>query len=235
MVVFALVGCSPQRDRDAKNQPISINKAQVDVAYSDRALNFARPGISNRFFFLTNTVPADEDARWKRVQTLHDRTVQFTDGREILGTGKIEGVLQGGPGTKEGLDIVFPSPEALEDLERKLGFELRHKLAERCITKMARIVTAARAWAHGHNEVLPPDFVSMKKEIGSPTLLVCPLDLHNLDKQVWDWSHLNTNRLTYQIVSPGAPANSSTQAYLRCPIHGLAAYADGSVRKPDVK
>ena len=161
--------------------------------------------------------------------------MQFTDGREILGTGKIKGVLQGGPGTKEGLEVVFPSPEALEDLERKPGFELRYKLAERCITNMTRIVTAARAWAHTHNEVLPSDFLSMKKEIGFPTLLVCPLDLHNLDKKVWDWSQLNTNHLTYQIVSPGAPANSSTQAYLRCPIHGLAAYADGSVRRPDVK
>ena len=235
MVVFALVGCSPRQDRDTKNEPIFIDKTQIDVVESDLFVDFARPGISNRFFFLTNTAPADEDARWKRVQALHDRTVQFTDGRAILGTGKIEGVLQGGPGTKEGLDIVFPSPEALEDLERKLGFELRYKLAERCITNMTRIVTAARAWAHTHNEVFPSDFVSMKKEIGSPTLLVCPLDLHNLDKQVWGWSQLNTNHLTYQIVSPGAPANSSTQTYLRCPIHGLAAYTDGAVRKPDVK
>jgi hypothetical protein len=230
ILVFTLVACSPQQDQDAKNDPISIDKAQIDVAESDSVLNFARPGKSYRFFFLTNTAPADEVARWKHVQNMDGRTVRFMDGREVLGTGKIKGVLEG----KVGLSIAFPSPEALEDLERKLGFELRYKLAEECLSNMTRIVTAARAWAHSHNEVLPSDLLSLKMELVAPQFLVCPADPNN-EAVWWDWSKLKTNRLTYRILSPGAPANESTQTFLRCPIHGFAASADGSVRKPDVK
>jgi len=50
-----------------------------------------------------------------------------------------------------------------------------------------------------------------------------------------DWSQLPTNRPTYQIVAPGISAEDAAQIYLRCPKHGYTAYADGSVRKPDVK
>jgi hypothetical protein len=171
ILVFNLVACSPRQDRDAKNEPISIGKAQIDVAESDAALNFARPGISYRFFFRTNTVPANEVARWKQVQNMDGRTVRIMNGREVLGTGKLKGVLEG----KVSLSIAFPSPEALEELERKLGFELRYKFAEECMSNMTRIVTAARAWAYSHNEVLPADFLSMKKELGQQRPAVEPL------------------------------------------------------------
>ena len=234
IVGLALVACSPQEDPEARNQPVSIDKTQIDVAESDKYLNFAVPGLQSRLFVLTNTVLQDDEVRWQRVKALSRRPVRITDGNEVLATGQIAGIWQGREGEREGLNIEFQSPEVLEELERKLGFRQRRAFAEGCMTNLQRIATAARAWAQSDNDVLPPDFPAMQKELGSPALLVCPADVKNLDKKVWAWTQLNPNHLTYRIMSPGASAKDPGRIYARCPIHDLAVYADGSVRKPDV-
>jgi hypothetical protein len=235
---LALVACSPREDPEARKQPLSLDKVQIDVAESDKYLNYAVPGTQTRLFVLTNMASQDDEARWQRVKALTRRPVQIKDGNEVLATGQIASLtsIRGEwKGEKEGLDIDFQSPEVLETLERKLGFKRRDALAEACTVNLKRIATAARAWAQSHNELLPPDFLAMKEELGSPTVLVCPLDVGKIDKKVWVWSQLNTNHLTYRIVSPGASGKDPTRIYARCPIHGLAARADGSVRKPDIQ
>ena len=125
-----------------------------------------------------------------------------------------------------GVSIIFPSQEALEDLEKKLGFQWRFVWAQECMTNMMRIANAARAWASSHNDILPSDFLALKDELDSVAVLVCPLDVRTLAKTLQYWSQLTTNRPTYQIVAPGASVNDSTQVYLRCPKHGYAAYTD---------
>lgn len=229
ILVLALMGCSPRDDRDARNDPITIDKAQIDVAESQKYFPSA---TRTHLFVLTNISSQNDEANWKRVKALTHRPVRITDGREVLATGQIASIRDG---KTEGLNIAFQSPEALEVLEKKLGFTNRTTFTEGCVANMKRIATAARTWAQSHNEVLPPDFSAMKKELGSPAVLVCPLDVGKIDKKVWDWSQLNTNHVTYQIVSPTASGKVPTQVYLRCPVHGLVAYADGSVRKPDTQ
>ena len=235
LIALTLAACSSREDPEARNRPISIHKAQIDLDNSDSMADVDPAETPARFFLLTNTVPEDETAKWRLVGTLSGRKVQITDGREVLGTGKIKGVQTGEPGEALGVLIIFPSQEALEDLEKKLGFQWRFVWARECMTNMMRIAIAARAWASSHNETLPSDFLALKDELDSVAVLVCPLDVRTPAKTLQDWSQLPTNRPTYQIVAPGISAEDSAQIYLRCPKHGYAAYADGSVRKPDVK
>jgi len=229
-----LVACSSREDPEAKNRPISIQKTQIDSSNSDSIINVDLAKTPKRLFVLTNTVPDDEKTK-RGLVGLSGRKVQIRDGTEVLGTGTIKHVLLGGPGEQLVISIMFPSQEVLEDLERKLGFQWPFIWARECMTNLTRIVISARSWATSHNEVLPSDLLALKDEIGWVGVLVCPLDVRTSDKTLRDWSQLTTNRPTYQIVAPGISVNDSTQVYLRCPKHGYAAYADGSVRKPDVR
>ena len=229
-----LVACSSREDPEAKNRPISLQKTQIDLNNSDSMIDVDLAKTPKRFFLLTNTEPENEKAK-RRLVGLSGRKVQIRDGTEVLGAGEIKYVLLGGPGEQLTISIMFPSQEALEDLEKKLGFQWRFIWARECMTNLARIMIAARSWATSHNEVLPSDLLALKDEIGWVGVLVCPLDVRTSDKTLRDWSQLTTNRPTYQIVAPGISVNDSTQVYLRCPKHGYAAYADGSVRKPDVR
>ena len=43
-----------------------------------------------------------------------------------------------------------------------------------CINNMKQIGLAARLWANDHNNVFPPDFVTMKNELNTPKILFCP-------------------------------------------------------------
>ena len=228
IVACVLAACSRRADNS-----ISIRKAQIDVANSDSMLQFAQPGTRRRFFMLTNTTPESAEERFEQVRTLCGKKVLITDGREVLGTGTIKAILEGLLGTQQGLDIEFQSSAELERIEDELGFTRRRQMADQCMTNMARIVTAARAWATSHDGRLPSDFSGMRKELGAPMVLVCPLDLTN--RAAWDWSKFNPNQVTYQIVSPGASATVSTQTCLRCLIHGFEGYANGSIRNPGSK
>jgi hypothetical protein len=229
-----LVACSSREDPEAKNRPISIQKTQIDSSNSDSIIDVDLAETPKRFFVLTNTVPDDEKTKWGLVG-LSGRKVQIRDGTELLGTGTIKHVLLGRPGEQLVISIMFPSQEVLEDLERKLGFQWPFIWARECMTNLGRIAVAARSWASSHDEALPSDFLALKDEIGWVGVLICPLDRRTSDKTLRDWSQLPTTPPTYQVVAPGISANDSTQVYLRCPKHGYAAYADGSVRKPDVR
>ena len=124
VIALILVACSSREDPESKNRPISIHKTQIDLANSDSMVDAAPAGAPIRFFMLTNTLPEDEKAKWRLIG-LSGRNVQIRDGREVLGTGKIKHVLLGKPGEELAVSIVFPSQEALEDLEKKLGFQWR--------------------------------------------------------------------------------------------------------------
>src|SRR5260370_34923964 len=45
-----------------------------------------------------------------------------------------------------------------------------------CVSNLKQIGLAARIWANDHQNVFPPDFISMKDELGSPRILFCPAD-----------------------------------------------------------
>jgi len=126
IAALTLVGCSSKDDQDAKNQPLSIDRAQIDLSASDPYLYppSERTNWHCTLLVKVKTGPEDDDVRWKRLRAIHGKPVRITVGREILATGQIAGVSES-QGKYLGPIIALPSSEVAEELYRKLGFRER--------------------------------------------------------------------------------------------------------------
>jgi type II secretory pathway pseudopilin PulG len=102
-----------------------------------------------------------------------------------------------------------------------------------CVNNMKQIALAARLWSTDHNDVFPPDFLTMKNELNSTKILVCPSDPTRTRPEVSDWSTITKESITYEFVAPGIKDDSAaaSKVVFRCPIHGHVAFGDGSVRQ----
>ena len=103
-----------------------------------------------------------------------------------------------------------------------------------CVNNMKQIGLAARMWSNDHKDVYPPDFISMKDELVSPKMLVCPGDKSKTPAT--DWSQFNAAaNVSYEFLLPGAKeADVLNQTTFRCPIHGNIGLGDGSVQQGSV-
>ena len=100
-----------------------------------------------------------------------------------------------------------------------------------CVNHMKQICLAVRMWSNDHQEVLPPDFLSMSNELSSPKILTCPSD--GSRTRMTDWSQVNPKNVTYIYSGAGlkeSPATFQT-TILTCPIHGHVGLGDGSVQQ----
>ncbi|MBN2506645.1 MAG: hypothetical protein JXQ71_08120 [Verrucomicrobia bacterium] len=103
-----------------------------------------------------------------------------------------------------------------------------------CLGNLKQISLAARLYADKHGGVLPPDFLSMKAELNTPRILVCPADPAKPAAQDWDSFDVTTS--SYEIVAPGADMSDPKKVYVRCRIHGSVGLVDGSVeQRPRMK
>jgi hypothetical protein len=98
---------------------------------------------------------------------------------------------------------------------------------------MKQIVLAARLWSNDHNDVFPPDFLTMSNELNSTKILVCPADPARTRPSISDWSNVTKENITYDFVAPGMKQEGAweSKVIFRCPIHGHVALGDGSVRQ----
>ena len=122
VIAFTMVACSSREEREAKNQPVSIDKSQIDLAASD-PFHIYPPRVSTNWncTLLAKTGPEDDDVRWKRTKTMCGKPMQITDGREILATGQIV-ALTTSQDRYMGPVIAFQSLEAAQELYNKLGY-----------------------------------------------------------------------------------------------------------------
>lgn len=100
-----------------------------------------------------------------------------------------------------------------------------------CVTNMKQIGLAARIWSNDHNEIFPPDILSMSNELVSLKILICPDDKSKT--VATDWSQFNPSQnLSYEYLTPNAKeADVMGQTAFRCPIHGNIGLGDGSVQQ----
>jgi hypothetical protein len=98
-----------------------------------------------------------------------------------------------------------------------------------CVNNMKQIGLAARLWANDHNNVFPPDFLSMKDELNSPKILFCPGDPTAV--RVADWSQLNPALISYRFLNPNGNESDPSKQLSICPIHGHVGLSDGSVHR----
>jgi len=97
-----------------------------------------------------------------------------------------------------------------------------------CINNLKQIGLAARLWANDHNDVFPPDFISMKDELNTPKILFCPADTAAI--RVTEWSQLDPSAISYRFLNPNGSETDPTKPLTTCPIHGHVGLCDGSVQ-----
>lgn len=98
-----------------------------------------------------------------------------------------------------------------------------------CVNNLKQIGLAARMWANDHQNVFPPDFISMKDELATPKILFCPADTASVP--VTEWSQVNPSSISYRFLNPNGNESDPAKLLATCPIHGHVALSDGSVHR----
>jgi hypothetical protein len=97
-----------------------------------------------------------------------------------------------------------------------------------CVSNMKQIGLAARMWANDHKEIMPPDFLTMRNELNTPKILVCPGDTART--KVSNWNEFSPANASYEFLVPNLSEREPPQTIMtRCPIHGHVGLLDGSV------
>ena len=100
-----------------------------------------------------------------------------------------------------------------------------------CVNNMKQVGLAARIWSNDHNEVFPPDLLSMSNELVSLKILVCPDDKSKTVAAGWSQFDPSKN-LSYEYLTPNArETDVMGQTVFRCPVHGNIGLGDGSVQQ----
>ncbi len=122
------------------------------------------------------------------------------------------------------------NPAASPEVQASLT-EAREKAGRiRCVNNLKNVGLGARIWAtdNGDNRHLPIDFATMKNELNTPRILVCPVDTVR-SQALTSWEEFAAVGSSYEILSPGISENVPSAVYARCPIHNNVVRADGSV------
>jgi hypothetical protein len=123
--------------------------------------------------------------------------------------------------------IAVPAALLLPALSAAKGNATRIK----CVSNLKQIGLGARIYSNDHDDVFPPDFLSMKDELVSTKILVCPADKKHSTAPTWAAFDAREN-LTYEYLKPGiAESNAMNEVIFRCPIHGNVCLGDGFVQQ----
>jgi hypothetical protein len=102
-------------------------------------------------------------------------------------------------------------------------------LSVQCISNLKQVGLGARMWANDHNDVMPPDYITMRNELNTPKILVCPADQARTRARTWE--EFGPANVSYEFLAPNFPEGPPlTTIMTRCPIHGHVGMIDGSVQ-----
>jgi competence protein ComGC len=101
-----------------------------------------------------------------------------------------------------------------------------------CVNNLKQMGLAARIYATDHNDAYPPDLLSMKNELVTPKILVCPNDPNHAVTVALTWDNFDPSQSSYDYVTRGltdATPGFEKKVLFRCRIHGHVCMGDGSV------
>jgi hypothetical protein len=100
-----------------------------------------------------------------------------------------------------------------------------------CVNHLKQIGLAARIYATDHNDEFPPDLTSMRNELSTPGILICPRDPAPPELTGLTWENFDPDRSSYEYLAAGRSDSDDPGAVLaRCRFHGHVCRLDGSVQ-----
>jgi len=114
IAAVVLLGCSGN-ERDAKHQPISFDKTEIDLTQSDPYSWPLSQRTNWHITLLAKIGPEDEAVRWNRLKTMQGKPAKITDRGEVLASGHVAGVTES-QGRYLGPIVAFPSSEVADEL-----------------------------------------------------------------------------------------------------------------------
>ena len=189
-----------------QNEELQIKRTSVPDSVGADALELAR--LRNEVSQLRKKEAATSSAQAVEVAQLRSRLTVAT--QQLA---RVETELA------EGLKV---SPEELQQLKQEAQ-------SIQCVSNLKQICLGGRMWAADHNDVFPPDFISMTNELSTPKVLFCPADPAAI--RVTDWSQLNPSSVSYRFLNPGGNETDPNKPFATCPIHGHVGLSDGSVHR----
>jgi len=96
----------------------------------------------------------------------------------------------------------------------------------RCLNNLKQVSIALRLYAADHQGAFPTNFMQITKQLGSPSVLICPLDPERSGSQR-EW---NPDRISYEFLRPGEEQSKVVdEVIVSCPFHGHVVAGDGTV------
>jgi hypothetical protein len=126
------------------------------------------------------------------------------------------------------------NPEASPEIQAVIAQARQKAERIRCVNNLKNAGLAARVWAsdNGDKQHLPTDFVTMKSELSTPHILICPSDPVRAQALTDDnWERFATVGSSYELLSPGVSEQFPGAVFARCPFHNNVALVDGSVHQ----
>ncbi|MBE7502079.1 MAG: DUF1559 domain-containing protein [Verrucomicrobiales bacterium] len=98
-----------------------------------------------------------------------------------------------------------------------------------CVNNLKQLGLAVRVWATDHNDIFPPDVLTMSNEIGSTKVLVCPADEGR--QPAPDWASFTPANTSYEYLAPLGSDLEPQRVMFLCSQHNNITLGDGSVQQ----
>jgi hypothetical protein len=98
-----------------------------------------------------------------------------------------------------------------------------------CVNNLKQLGLAVRVWATDHNDIFPPDVLTISNEISSTKVLVCPADEGR--QPAPDWASFTPAHTSYEYLAPLGSDVEPERVMFLCPLHNNITLGDGSVQQ----
>ncbi len=97
----------------------------------------------------------------------------------------------------------------------------------KCVNNLKQIGLAIRIYATDHEDKFPVELGVIQAELGTPKILVCPIDPNHHETS--DWATYSAANLSYEYLAPDGSETDPNRVLTRCSVHGHVGLCDGSV------